>query len=175
MKIYFAAHATTKDNEAKVASGWNDTELSDLGIRQAKELGETFKNIKLDIVCCSDLRRAVDTIKIAFEGKYQVIADQRLRELNYGDFNGKPSAVVESMKIQHIRDPFPNGESYEQAVARVQGFYNELKEKYPNKIILIVGHRATQYGLDVLAGKTLEELLSTPFKWQFYWEYEIFR
>jgi broad specificity phosphatase PhoE len=30
MKIYFAAHATTKDNEAKLASGWSDTELSDL-------------------------------------------------------------------------------------------------------------------------------------------------
>lgn len=173
MKIYFAAHATTKDNEAKVASGWSDTELSDLGIKQAKELGETFRDIKLEIVCCSDLRRAVDTVKIAFDGKYQVIADRRLRELNYGDFNGKPSAVVEPMKMQHIKDPFPKGESYEQAVARVQGFYRELKEKYHDKTILVVGHRATQYGLDTLTGKTLEELLSTPFKWKSYWEYEI--
>jgi broad specificity phosphatase PhoE len=173
MKIYFAAHATTKDNETKVASGWSDAELSDLGIQQARELGETFKNIKLDIVCCSDLRRAVDTVKIAFENKYQVIADQRLRELNYGDFNGKPSAVVEPMKMQHISEPFPNGESYDRAVVRVQGFYKELKEKYPDKLILVVGHRATQYGLDVIAGKTLEELLSTSFKWQPYWEYEI--
>lgn len=173
MKIYFAAHATTKDNEAKIASGWSDVELSDLGVKQAKELGETFKDIKLDIVCCSDLSRAVDTVKIAFEGKYQVIADQRLRELNYGDFNGKLSAVVEPMKMQYIKEPFPNGESYEQAVARVQGFYNELKEKYPDKIVLIVGHRATQYGLDTLAGKTLKKLSSTPFKWQPYWEYEI--
>lgn len=173
MKIYFAAHATTKDNEAKIASGWSDTELSDLGIKQAKELGETFKDIKLDIVCCSDLRRAVETVKIAFEEKHQVIADQRLRELNYGDFNGRPSVVVEPMKTQHINKPFPNGESYEQAVARVQGFYKELKEKYPDKIALVVGHRATQYGLDVMVGKTLEVLLSTPFKWQPYWEYEI--
>ncbi len=173
MKIYFAAHATTKDNETKVASGWSDTGLSDLGIKQAKELGETFKDIKLDIVCCSDLKRAVDTVQIAFEGKYQVIADKRLRELNYGDFNGKPSAVVEPMKMQHIKEPFTNGESYEQAVARVQGFYNELKEKYPDKIVLVVSHRATQYGLDVMVGKTLEELLSTPFQWQPYWEYEI--
>ena len=131
MRIYFAAHATTKDNEAKVASGWSDTELSDLGIKQAKELGEAFKNIKLDIVCCSDLRRAVDTVKIAFEGKYQVIADQRLQELNYGDFNGKSSAVVEPMKLQHIKEPFPNGESYEQAIARVRGFYQELKRNSP--------------------------------------------
>lgn len=173
MKVYFAAHATTKDNEAKVASGWSNTGLSDLGLKQAKELGETFKNVKLDIVCCSDLKRAVDTVQIALEGKYQVIADQRLRELNYGDFNGKLSAVVGPMKMQHIKKPFPNGEGYKQAVARVQGFYKELKEKYPDKIILVVGHRATQYGLDVMSGKTLGELLNTPFKWQPYWEYEI--
>lgn len=173
MKIYFAAHATTNDNEAKVASGWSDTELSELGRKQAKELGEVFKDIPLDLVCCSDLKRAVDTVQIAFENKYPVIADTRLRELNYGDANGQPSAVVEPMKLPHIKAPFPNGESYEQAVARVQGFYTELKEKYPNKTILVVGHRATQYGLDVLAGKTLEELLSVPFKWKPYWEYQI--
>lgn len=173
MKIYFAAHATTKDNEVKVASGWSDTELSELGNRQARELGDTFKDIPIDVVCCSDLRRAIDTVQIAFADKHPILADKRLRELNYGDMNGKPSAIVEPMKIQRIKEPFPNGESYEQATARVQGFYKELKEKYPGKTILVVGHRATQYGLDTLAGKTLEQLLSTPFKWQPYWEYEI--
>jgi len=174
MKIYFAAHSTTKDNEANLSSGWKDVELSDLGIQQSKDLGERFKDIKIDLVCCSDLKRAVDTVKIAFDGKYSVIADKRLRELNYGDFNGKPSDVVEPMKKEHIKEPYPNGESYEQAVARVQDFYKELKEKYPDKIVLIVGHRATQYGLDTLVGgKTLEECLNEPFKWQPYWEYNL--
>lgn len=172
MKIYFAAHSTTKDNEAEIASGWKDVELSELGIKQSKEMGETFKDIKIDLVCCSDLKRAVNTVKIAFEDKYPVIIDERLRELDYGDFNGKPSEVVGNMKKKKIKEPFPNGESYEQAMIRVQGFYSELKEKYPDKIILIVGHRATQYGLDTLVGgKTIEECLSVPFKWQPYWEY----
>jgi len=171
MKIYFAAHATTADNEAKIASGWKDVELSELGIKQAHELGEIFKDIKLDLICTSDLKRAVDSVKIAFKEKYQIIIDARLRELNYGDFNGKPSEVVEKMKIKHINKPFPNGESYEQAVARAQEFYNELKIKNPNSTVLVVGHRATQYGFDMMAGKKLEELLSVKFKWQPYWEY----
>ena len=38
MKIYFAAHSTTKDNEAHLSSGWKDVELSDLGIQQSKEI-----------------------------------------------------------------------------------------------------------------------------------------
>jgi len=73
MKIYFVAHATTTDNEAKLSSGWNDVGLSDLGIQQAKEMGERFKNMKIDLICCSDLKRAVDTVKIAFEDKIPVI------------------------------------------------------------------------------------------------------
>jgi len=174
MKIYFVTHSTSKDNEVGIASGWKDTELSELGIQQAKELGERFKSMKIDLICCSDLKRAVDTVKIAFGDKYPLIIDKHLREINYGDFNGKPKALIESMKKEYIRKPFPHGESFEQAVARVQNFFNELRKKYPNKTVLVVGHRATQYCLEILANnKTIEECLKTPFKWQPYWEYNL--
>ena len=173
MKIYFAAHGTTYDNANGIASGWKDDELSELGVSQAKALGERFKDIHLDYVCSSDLKRAVDTVKIAFSDRLPVIIDKRLRELNYGDFNGKPKGEVDSLKLKSISKPFPNGESYEQAVARNQGFYRELEKKYPHKTILVVGHRATQYGLDTLINhKGIEELLKTPFVWQPYWEYK---
>ena len=174
MKIYFAAHSTSKDNEAEISSGWKDVELSELGVQQSKELEERFKDIKIDLICCSNLKRAVDTVKIAFGDKIPVIVDKRLRELNYGNFNGKPSEVVGHMKKERIKEPFPNGESYEQAMVRVHEFYKELKEKHPEKTVLVVGHRATQFGLDTLTGgKTLEECLSVPFKWQPYWEYNL--
>lgn len=174
MKIYFATHATSKDNEAEIASGWKDVELSELGIQQVKELRERFKDIKIDLICCSDLKRAVDTVKIAFGDKYPIIADKRLRELSYGDFDGKPSEVVEQMKKERIKEPFPNGESYEQAIERTHDFYRELKEKYPDKTILVVGHRTTQYGLETLTNhRTTEELLTEKFKWQPYWEYNL--
>ncbi len=173
MKIYFAAHSTSKDNEAEISSGWKDVELSELGIQQSKELGRRFKDIKIDLICCSDLKRALNTVKIAFKDKYPLIIDKRLRELNYGDLNGKLSKVVGHTKKERIKEPFPNGESYEQAMVRVHEFYKELKENHPEKTVLVVGHRATQFGLDTLVNnKTLEELLSVPFKWQPYWEYE---
>ena len=136
MKVYFAAHSTTTDNENEIASGWKDVELSELGIKQSKELGERFKNIKIDLICCSDLKRAVDTIKIAFGNKIPVIVDKRLRELNYGDFNGKPSKIVSAMKDGAMKEPFPKGESYDQAMVRLHEFYKELKEKYPCQEII---------------------------------------
>lgn len=173
MKIYFAAHSTTADNEKGLASGWKDDELSELGVNQSKQLGERFKDIKIDLICCSDLKRAVDTVQIAFGGEIPVLIDKRLRELNYGFLNGKPKEEVEPMKVKCIKEPFPNGESYNQAMERTQDFYKELKENYLNKTVLIVGHRVTQYGLDTLINnKTIEELIDVPFKWQPYWEYE---
>ncbi len=173
MKIYFATHSTTTDNEKDIASGWNNIELSPLGVQQSKKLENALGDIKFDIICCSDLIRAIDTVKIAFREKIPVIIDKRLRELNYGDFNGKPKNIVDKMKAERIKMPFPKGESYEQAITRVQEFFKELKQKYPDKIILVVGHRATQFGLDTLTGKTLEDCVKTPFKWQPFWEYNL--
>jgi len=77
------------------------------------------------------------------------------------------------MKKEYIKEPFPNGESYKQAMIRVHDFFSEITEKYPNKTILIVGHRVSQYGLDTLTGKTLLGCLEKPFKWQPYWEYDL--
>ena len=174
MKIYFATHATTTDNEEGIASGWKEVGLSELGIKQAKQLGFRFKDIKIDLICCSDLKRAVDTVKIAFQDKIPVIIDKRLRELNYGDFNGKPSKIVSLMINKAIKEPFKNGESYEQGMVRLHEFYNDLKKRYKkDETILVVGHRATQYGLDTMTGKTIEQCLSKPLEWQPYWEYNI--
>jgi 2,3-bisphosphoglycerate-dependent phosphoglycerate mutase len=174
MQVYFATHSTTTDNEIGVTSGWHDTKLSQLGIQQARELGDRFENIRVDLICCSDLRRAVDTARIAFRDKIPVITDWRLREINYGDLNGKPADIVDPMNKRGIDKPFPNGESYEQAIARIHDFCRELKENHAEKVILIVGHRATQFGLDTFAGnRAIEDCLSVPFIWQPYWEYEL--
>ena len=97
MKIYFAAHGTTNDNANGIASGWSDAELSELGIKQAKEYADIFKDIEIDLICCSDLQRAVDTVKFAFGDRLPVVIDQRLRELNYGDYNGGSAKVVGGM------------------------------------------------------------------------------
>ncbi|GIW66622.1 MAG: alpha-ribazole phosphatase [Candidatus Parcubacteria bacterium] len=173
MKVYFVTHSTTVDNEKNIVSGWNDVELSEIGKEQAKEITKRFENFNLDLICCSDLKRAVETVKIAFNDRYSVIIDKRLREINYGDFNGKEKTFIDSIKFNYIEKPFPNGESFKDAIERVIDFYRGLKEKYNDKIILIVGHRTTHYGLEILVNKkSIEECLKEPFQWQPYWKYE---
>ncbi len=174
MKVYFVTHSTSTDNESGLASGWNNPELSETGIRQAKELGDRFRDIRIDLACSSDLVRAVETVFMAFSEHFPLIVDRRLREINYGDYNGKPRDIVNPMKKDRISEQFPSGESYEQATERVHGFCRELKADHSKKTVIIVGHTATQFALDTLTGKrTLEECLSKPFEWQPYWEYNL--
>jgi broad specificity phosphatase PhoE len=174
MRVYFATHATTTDNEAGMASGWRDARLSRSGIQQAEQLGHRFEDKKLDLICCSDLTRAADTVRLAFDDRLPVIVDRRLREIDYGDLNGAPVEVVDPLRQASMEKPFPDGESYQQAVARAHDFYRELKDNHSEKVALVVGHRVTQFGLDTLAGvRSLEDCLSTPFRWQPYWEYEL--
>lgn len=172
--IIFEAHGTTFNNEAHLASGHNDVELSPLGIRQAKELGERYKNEHFNAIFCSDLQRSYKTAQIAFRDKFSIIQDERLRECDYGDLTKHPSIEVDPLKVKHIAEPFPNGESYEQASKRIKDFLDDLRKNYDGKKIMIIGHRATQYGLELwVKGKTLEELVITPFKWQPGWTYQI--
>ncbi len=167
--IIFEVHSTTFDNEKHLSSGHNDVGLSPLGEKQAKELGQRYEHETFDAIFCSDLQRSYKTAEIAFGKRFSIIKDKKLRECDYGDLTGHPSDEVDSAKVEHITVPFPNGESYEDCLKRMKEFLDDLRQKYHDRstFVLIIGHRATQYGLEYLInGKSLKELVTTPFKWQ---------
>lgn len=171
--IIFESHSTTTDNQAKLAAGWYDVALSDLGEQQAKELGERRKGQHFDVIFCSDLQRSYRTAQIAFGDKFPIIQDARLRECNYGKFNRAPKAEVEAMRESRLHTPFPEGESYEHTSKRMKQFLDDLFKNHDDKTVLIVGHRATQYGLDQwIKGLSLKEAVLAPWQWQPGWKYE---
>lgn len=172
--IIFESHSTTFDNEQHMASGWNDIALSPLGEQQAKELGERRGKEHFDAIFCSDLQRSFQTAEIAFGDTFPIIKDQRLRECNYGDLAQHPSSEVDPEKPNRITKPFPNGESYEQTSERMKSFLDELAKNYDNKRVIIIGHRATQYGLEHWINRIpLEQVIPASWKWQPGWEYQL--
>lgn len=172
--IVFEAHGTTFDNEAHLASGHNDVALSPLGQQQSKEMGERYANDRFDAVFCSDLQRSYRSAEIGFGDTWPIIKDARLRECDYGDLTRHPSDEVDVEKPKHIDEPFPNGESYTETTARMRSFLQDLLRDYNSKRVMIIGHRATQYGLDhLINGVPLEQLVSTKFKWQPGWTYQL--
>jgi 2,3-bisphosphoglycerate-dependent phosphoglycerate mutase len=175
VQVVYETHSTSVDNERGIATGWLDGALSDAGRKQAMRLGERRRNDMLAIVFTSDLGRAVETAEIAFAGStIPIERDERLRECNYGSLNGMPRTELDSQRVRRLDEPFPAGESWRQAVARVAGFLDELPRTYDGRRVLIIGHVATRWALDHVAlGIPLEELIDAPFEWREGWEYEL--
>jgi broad specificity phosphatase PhoE len=70
--------------------------------------------------------------------------------------------------------PYPNGESWEQAVHRVGRFLGDLPPRWDGTRVLVIGHVATRWAFDhVLNGASLEDLCNADFNWQEGWEYEM--
>ena len=176
VQITYFVHGTSTDNEKEISSGWADSELSELGVKQAKELREQAKDKKFDAVFCSDLKRAAHSAELAFGGMYPIIKDERLRECNYGALNAGPNRIVVPMCEQCIKNKFPEGESYEDVKARIFDFLEFLRKNYNGKHVAIVAHMAPQISLDVLLkGKTWEQAFKDDWRktksWQPGWEY----
>lgn len=177
VKITYFVHGTTVDNLNKKATGWLPGELSQKGIEQAKNLNKIIKDKYFDVVICSDLKRAIDSAKIDFEGRdIKIIQDPRIRECNYGDLDGKDNFLVDYS--QHIYNPFPNGESLKDVEVRLKNFIEYLKQNFNNKKVALVSHKAPQFAFEVLTkNKTWEDALKTDWRltgnWQPGWEYII--
>lgn len=172
--IIFEAHGTTLDNEAHTASGRHDGPLSPLGEKQSQEMGERYKNDRFDAIFCSELQRSYRSAEIGFGDKFPIIQDPRLSECDYGDLTNHPSDEVDGEKPKRISTPFPNGESYIQTTARMKDFLSDLLKNHDGKRVMIIGHRATQYGLEnIINGIPLEKIIPAPWKWQPGWTYEL--
>ena len=177
VKIIYFVHGTTTDNAEKKCSGWKEAMLNELGKEQAKNLGKVIKEkeIKFDVLFSSDLKRAIESSNIAFP-EYEKQIDDRLRECNYGDFDGMHKSLV--IYEEHIEEAFPNGESLKDVENRIREFIKFLKENYPGKTVGIIAHRAPQLALEVITKNvTWEDAIKNDWRktgaWQPGWEYII--
>ena len=172
VQIIYFVHGTTYDNAESKCSGWKQVNLNELGREQAIKLGKN-NNYKFDILFTSDLIRAIDSANLAWP-EYNKIQDNRLRECNYGDYDGKDKNLV--IYEEHINKSFPNGESLMDVEKRMRSFIEYLKKEYNGKTVGIVAHRAPQLALEVITKNiTWEEAIQKDWRktkaWQPGWKY----
>jgi 2,3-bisphosphoglycerate-dependent phosphoglycerate mutase len=175
IELVFETHSTTVDNEQGRATGWLPGQLSEQGRAQARQLGRRRTADGITAVFSSDLTRAVETASVAFGASpIPVLYDWRLRECDYGHRNGMPAAELHVSRREYLDRPYPGGESWRQAVARVGRFLGDLPLRWDEQRIGVIGHVATRWGLDhFIGGEPLEELVEQDFAWQEGWEYRI--
>ena len=172
--LTYFVHGTTPDNEQGVATGWLPGELSPLGVRQSEDLRTEIAGQTFDVIFSSDLARAMQTAEILF-GQDAAKPDARLREANYGDWNGEPHHFKNNLD-NFVSTPFPGGESYEDVEARLRDFVEYLRANHDGQRVAVVAHQAPQLALDViLKGKTWPQAIAEDWRvtkaFQPGWEY----
>jgi 2,3-bisphosphoglycerate-dependent phosphoglycerate mutase len=173
--VVFETHSWSVDNDRGVASGWLDGPLSERGRLLAAELGDRRRSDDFACVFTSDLRRAVETAEIAFAGTdTPIIEEWRLRECNYGALNGVPRARMDVEGPSRIDDRHPDGESWQEAILRVEAFLRDLMVTREGERVLIIGHMSAWYALEHLVnGIPLSEVWQMAFRWREGWSYRL--
>jgi broad specificity phosphatase PhoE len=147
LKLFIIRHPQATGNLIRHFQGHTDTELTDEGLLQADILAEYFKNIPLDVVYSSDLKRAAYTAKKIAGGR-ELITTPRLREINAGVWEDKDITTFttthpkESDLWENAPELFTieNGESMAEVYNRVSKVLTELTETEGGKTVAIVSH-----------------------------------
>lgn len=151
--IYLTRHGQTEWNIERRLQGRGDSPLTEQGIERAKELRDRVKDIDIDVIFSSPIKRALDTANIIKgEKNVEVITDDRLMEMCFGDYEGRKTDEVMNENpmwnidlIMHgdVKLCAPNGENLKSVRARVSEAMDSIIEENRGKNILVVAHGIT--------------------------------
>ena len=128
-------HGETVDNANQIMQGQTQGELNENGIKQAREFSDEWKDKPIDVVVASDLKRSIDTARIIAEPhKLEVLTTPLLRERDWGSFTGR---YIPDLKGEKWPDDI---ESLEDLLSRAGEFIAYVKQTFPGKKVLAVGH-----------------------------------
>jgi 2,3-bisphosphoglycerate-dependent phosphoglycerate mutase len=129
VRLWLVRHAATDWSEARRFCGSTDVPLNSRGRQQARTLGQRLAAMGFTSIWSSDLTRAEETAHLAVGG---AAADPRLRELHFGELEGKrwEDCTADMRAALLAFDGFraPDGESVGELRRRVLAFVNALAD-----------------------------------------------
>ena len=142
MKLYVARHGQTDWNVENKVCGSTNRPLTEQGKEQAKALAEKMKDKDIDVIIASPMLRSMQTAgAVSIATGIPVIMDERLREHDYGEFEGFDRSRDEYWQQKYLfATKFPKGESLFDLAQRVYNLLDDVKKAYPDKTVLLVCH-----------------------------------
>lgn len=148
-KIYIARHGETTWNLQGRTQGIKNSNLTELGLKQAELLGQALVKENIEVIYSSSLSRAISTATIVSNRiNAPNSVQESLNEINYG--------LWEGLTIEEIRESYPNelikwrnephkacipeGEELLIAQDRIVGFIEELVTSSQYSRILLISH-----------------------------------
>ena len=140
--IYFVRHGQTVNNVNHIFYDQTDGPwLTEEGIRQAEIIANELKDEKFDICYCSPRNRTIQTLEYIkkFHPNLKVIYDDRITERCWGEVVNKSTSLCKPNRwFRYRKFPFKGIETVDEVFARIKSFYDEIKDKHEN--ILIISH-----------------------------------
>jgi broad specificity phosphatase PhoE len=151
VRIFLARHGETVFNVEGRWQGQSDSPLTERGLAQARELGRALNDEPIAAIYSSDLGRAFNTaLEVARPHGLAVIAEERLREIDCGDWVGQNRHENDashpgmrelwSAAPAHVR--LPGGETLLETQTRALAFFAERMPEHAGQSVVVIGHGA---------------------------------
>lgn len=148
-RLIFVRHAEAEGNKIRRFHGWTDSEITPKGHMQAKRVAERLKDVDIDVIYSSSLKRTMQTASYISDIKgLPVTTSDNLREINGGDWEDRTWTELEERWPEEYdtweNRPFahkmPNGESMEEFQKRLLDEVMQIIRSNEGKNICIVTH-----------------------------------
>ena len=145
LRLVLVRHGQTDANLNRVLQGQSDGELNATGRQQVEELGRHLKDLHVDQVIASTMRRARDTaVAIARYHRLTVKTTSLIGEWNCGVLDGV-SAEVFRKKLQESDAPLSSfrpedGETLLEVQQRAAAFLRDVVANYQDQTVLVCSH-----------------------------------
>jgi len=154
---FILRHGQASSNKYHFVSCWPEKRYNPLtaeGKKQIKKIIPVLKKKKIDLIFSSDLLRTKQTAKLIADSLgVKINFDKRLREMEFGVFNGKDEEKWKGFfrdRLKRFVKRPQKGENYRDIRKRMNNFFKAINKKHKNKNILIVSHGALLFSLQVI-------------------------
>lgn len=138
-KVMFARHGESEFNKEERYAGQIDTDLTETGQEQAKELAARLTNLGITKIVASPLTRARKTAEaVASELGLELEIWDELMEMDAGDMQGKPRITGKTLMTAAIEAG--SGEGLDSILDRAKKVIDKLKTIETDGPVLVVGH-----------------------------------
>ncbi len=131
-----------------------DQGLSPLGEEEARDLGRQLAGIDIDLVVTSRFPRTHQTAALALGGREVAKLEvPELDDVRVGELEGQSIADYRAWKRDRPRsDPFPGGESLDDAAARYADAYRMLLARREQVMLVVCHEIPVRYAINAAAG-----------------------
>ena len=148
--LWLVRHGETEWTVSKQHTGTTDIPLTAEGEKAARGLARMLRTQAYGAVFTSPLQRAQRTAELA--GYPHAIADERLVEINYGEYEGRTSAEIREERPDWYlwRDGTPGGETIEEVGRRADRVLERIEPIDGDVLLFGHGHFSRVLGARLL-------------------------